>query len=333
MKTLGDYLLEQPHVEKQLLFSWIKQILVQLQAKEQIGELPDNITPFHIKLRESKAVIVDELETMDVSSYSLMDRFVSKQGQDNRIYSFGKTIQFLFAKTHLTPKLTWREGLHFRKIISKCLTNNSKKQYRRFSEINLDFPHRKKYIIGTLLALGLTFGIIGASYTWQNVKAEKMETEYLELGVSYFLLQKDYKKSKELFELVERKGIGAYFVEVSSYMAGESSYTDFEMEIILNEMIRMLEVQEGVKEKACIVRAYEKVDTPNARRQIKVMTKDVLEEIPWGETRKEMREILANVYFREGEYEKALREYQALLVESEYEEMEKTIKNIKKKTW
>ena len=114
-------------------------------------------------------------------------------------------------------------------------------------------------------------------------------------------------------------------------MAGENSCTDLETEIILNEMTKMSDVQGNVDAKACIIRAYEKVDTPNARRQIKGIVKEVLIEISWKETRKEMREILANVHMREGEYEHALQEYRALLIESEYEKIDKKILDIKKR--
>lgn len=332
LKTLGEYVLQHPNIEKQMLLKWMQQILVQLQAMEQIRKLPDTITPFHIMIRENMTVVLADLEEDKIPSYSVLERFVPGDGQKSSVYSFGKTIQFLLAKTSLTPRLTRREEFHFQKIISKCLTNKSKNQYQKFSEIELNIPRRKKYIIGVMLVLVLILAQTGKYYVKQDKVTTEKEQEYFELGVSYFLLLADYEKSEELFEKVKSKSVGLYFGEMSSYMAGTSEHTDLEMELMLNEAAKLLEVQEGVKEKACLVRVYEKVDTPNARRTIEKLVTEALEDVPWNETRKEMRKILANVYLREGEYEKALREYQTLLTESEYEEMCKIIKNIKKKT-
>lgn len=332
LKTLGEYVLEHPEVEKQVLMKWMQQILVQLQAMEQIRELPDTITPFHIMIRENTAVVQVDLEEEKIPSYSVLGKFVPSEGQNSSVYSFGKTMQFLLAKTKLVPRLTRRQEFHFQKIISKCLTNKSKKQYRKFSEIELNFPKRKKCIIAIVLGVILVFGKTGMYYMKQEQITADKEQEYFEQGVSCFLFNEDYEKSKELFEKVQSKSIGLYFAEMSSYMAETSECTDLEMEIILNEAAKLLEVQEGVEEKACLVRTYEKVDTPNARRKIETLVTEAFEDIPWNETRREMREILANVYLREGEYEKALREYQTLLTESEYEEICKIIKNLKKKT-
>ena len=113
---------------------------------------------------------------------------------------------------------------------------------------------------------------------------------------------------------------------------GESGYSDFEMELVLNEAGKLLEVQQGWKEQACLVRVYEKVDTPNSRKQIEEIVNEMIKEIPYTEIREEMRGILANVYLREGEYENALREYRALYVESRCEEIQKTLREIEKKT-
>lgn len=332
LKTLGKYVLQHPRVEKKVLFSWMQQILAQLQAMEQIKIIPDTITPFQVVIQENRTVILADLEKVENTSYSVLEKFFPDQGQNSSIYSFGKTLQFLLAKAELTPKMTWREELHFRSIISKCLTNKSKKQYRKFSEIKLSFSRRKKYIIGIALILSLVLVHIGTYDVEQETIIKEKEQEYFELGVSYFLLHKNYEKSEELFEKVESKRIGEYFREISSYMAGTSQYTDLEMEIILNEAIKLSDVQEGVEERVCLLWAYEKVDTPNARKQVKNLAEDVLDELLWNEVKKEVRGILANIYLREGEYANALREYRVLLTESEYEEISKTIENIKKKT-
>ena len=86
------------------------------------------------------------------------------------------------------------------------------------------------------------------------------------------------------------------------------------------------------QKKASVVIAYEKVDTPNARKQIRQLAKEVVNESTNGQVKKRMREILANVYLREGEYENAMREYRTLLAETDYQEICKTIDEIEKKT-
>lgn len=329
-KTLGEYVLQNPCIEKRQLFSWITQILVQLQAIELLEGVPNSVTPFHMTVRGNQTVVIGEKNSTDYSS--VLKKFLPDEGQNSSIYSFGKTIQFLLAKSDLTPKLTRREETRFKKIISKCLTNNSKKQYQRFSDISIHFPKRKIFLSG--IAIAFVLGVIQMNIYYVGQNAEKMEEEqlYFDMGVSSFLILQDYKASKELFDKIENQELAFYFREMASYMEGTSEYTDFEMELVLNEVVKLAEEQMKVSEKACLVRVYEKVNTPNARKQIAILGEKVLEEVSWNETRREVREILANVYLREGEYEKALREYEILLKESDYEEVCKIIKDLKKKT-
>ena len=117
LKTLGEYVLQHPNVEKQMLLKWMQQILVQLQAMEQIRELPDTITPFHIMIRENMTAVLADLEENEIPSYSILEKFLPGNGQNSSVYSFGKTIQFLLAKTNLAPRLTRREEFQFQKII------------------------------------------------------------------------------------------------------------------------------------------------------------------------------------------------------------------------
>ena len=81
-----------------------------------------------------------------------------------------------------------------------------------------------------------------------------------------------------------------------------------------------------------MVRVYEKVDTPNARKQIQKLVKEILNDNTYHIIQEEMRQILARTYMREGEYENALREYKVILEESGYEKVYVTIEEIKKRT-
>lgn len=332
MKTLGEYILEHPLIEKEQLFLWIKQILSQLQAREQIGKIPDIITPFDILLRKNKTVLLTNQRESGRRKCFGIDKFIPRKEQNGSIYSFGKTLQFLFAKTELSPQMTKQEEAQFQKIISKCLTSKSKKKYQNFSEITVNFPPKKKkvYIRIILYLLAICVGVF-LSPDRKLSRAEEQKS--LELGISYFLLEEDYAKSETIFEQVESKQIAVVLKEMASYMAGNSSCTDLEMEITLNEAVKMLEVQQNWKYKASIIMTYEKVDTPNARKQIRQYVKDVVEESDCGLIKKKMREILANVYLREGEYKNAMREYRTLLVESDYQEICKTLEEIQKKTY
>ena len=342
-EILGEYILRYPYIEKKQLFAWFFQLLKQLQELEKVNGISDYrfLTPFYIVLKEDQTIALLNLKAganqkcvERMTTYSFINRFYPPSGGYNDIYSFGKTMQFLLAKTNLTPKLTWKEELGLQNIISKCLTEKSKKQYQSFYDIAMDFPihkkkQRKKLMKAGMIAV-LFFVVIWKCYhnTEDAPIIQEEEKNYLELGIAYFLILEDYEKSRELFEKVKHIEAASYYEKMCSYMLGDNKDTVEEMEQILEKFSEFWSGNLGVEEKCCLVRVYSKMDSEYARKQLLELGRDIIEELEWDEMEEEAREIVAGVYSKEGNHKKALEHYEILLRQRHGAELYHTMSNL-----
>lgn len=343
-EILGEYILRYPYVEKKQLFAWFFQLLKQLEGLEKVNGISSYrfLTPFYIVLKEDQTLALLNLKAKTnqkcverMSAHSFMNQFYPPNGAYNDIYSFGKTIQFLLAKTNLTPKLTWSEELELQSIISKCLTEKSKKQYQSFQDIAMDFPihkkkkRRKKLVKAGIIAATL-FLLIWKGYhnLAKNPITEQEEKNYLELGIACFLILEDYEKSRDLFEEAEHIALSQYYRKMCSYMLGDNDYTTNEMENLLREFSELSGKNLSTEGKGCLMRVYSKMDSEYAREQLLELGNDILENFNWEEMEEEAREIVAGVYLKEGENEKALEHYEMLLKQRHKEELYSTMSNL-----
>lgn len=355
-KALGIHIIRQVNIEKEHFFAWMMQILNQIDfvisARNILSDGKDSppngkntpycrqITPYHIILKSDNTVALLNTETKvnqkylsKVSEYPVIKKFQPDIETDNYFYSFGKTLQFLLAKSNLSPELTYGEERKLQKIISKCLTENPRKQYRSFADIASDFPthqqkqnkrkSKRKFVkrfIGLAGALALVFSWGLAFYLGST---KNMDNEaYYELGLSYFVMA-DYEKSLEMFVKAGNSKNLEYYRETAAYMYGTSQYTDAEMERILRKLAEDKN-EFRPEEKSCLIRVYNKIDTNYAREQVIKLGKEIVEDSEWSENKNEIREILASVYQREGQYEEALQQYEELLKNQYGEELYKT---------
>ncbi len=342
-EILGEYLLRYPYIEKKQLFAWFFQLLKQLQELEKVNGISDYrfLTPFSIVLKADQTIALLNLKAganlkcvEGMTKYSFMNRFYPPSGSYNDIYSFGKTMQFLLAKTNLTPRLTWREELGLQSIISKCLTEKSKKQYQSFYDIAMDFPIHKKKQGKKLIKAGmiavLFLGVIWRSY--HNMEdapiTKEEEKNHLEIGIAYFLILEDYEKSRELFEDIKYLEPAPYYEKMCSYMLGDKNYTVKEMEQILQEFSQLWDGNLGIEEKSCLMRVYSKMDSEYARKQLLDLGEDIIEELEWDEMGEEVREIVAGAYSKDGDHKKALEHYEMLLCERHGAELYHTMSNL-----
>jgi len=340
-EILGEYILRYPCIEKKQLFAWILQLISQLEGLERVKGISDYrfLTPFYIVLQSDQTIALLNLKAG--SNQKLLDRMSANPGMNlfyppngtyNDIYSFGKTIQFLLAKTSLTPKLTWREEITLQSIISKCLSEKSKKRYQNFIDIASDFPilkekkQRKKIIKAGAIAVFILSIIWKGYYNMaDNPITEQEEEAYLKLGIAYFFLLEDYEKSRELFKNVEHIKLSQYYQELCSFMLGESDNTTAEMEELLQEFNELAGDNLGMEEMCCLIRVYSKMDSDYARKQLVELGGDVIENSSWEEMKNEAREIVAGIYLKEGEYEKALGQYEVLLRQQHRRELYITV--------
>ena len=342
-EILGEYILRYPYIEKKQLFAWFFQLLKQLQELEKVNGISDYrfLTPFYIVLKADQTIALLNLKAganqkcvERMTTYSFINRFYPPSGGYNDIYSFGKTMQFLLAKTNLTPKLTWKEELGLQNIISKCLTEKSKKQYQSFYDIAMDFPiHKKKQRI-KVMKFGMTavFLFVVIWKCFHNIEStpitKEEEKNYLELGIAYFLILEDYEKGRELFEDAKHLQVAPYYEKMCSYMLGDTKDTVEELEQILEEFSELWNGNLGVEEKCCLVRVYSKMDSEYARKQLLELGGDIIEEVEWDEMEEEAREIVAGVYSKEGNHKKALEHYEILLRQRHGAELYHTMSNL-----
>lgn len=151
-EILGEYLLRCPKVEKQVLFQWMSQLLEQLKCIERIQGIIDYryLTPFYIVLKSDQTISLlnfkaklNQKSVHRVSMYPLLRQFYPENGTYSDTYAFGKTLQFLLAKTEINPRLTRKEIYKLQTIISKCLSPISIKNQIRFADIFFDFSAKK----------------------------------------------------------------------------------------------------------------------------------------------------------------------------------------------
>lgn len=340
-QILAEYVRIHPDIEKEKLFLWIRQIVKQLEYIHEVKRVKEYryVTPFCMVVKNDQTIAFLDLNAK--SNESILDFlnkemirksfFPSKELYDD-FYSLGKTIQFLLAQTCLTPALTRKEEAKFKKIVSKCLSGNSKKGYQNFSDIVLQFPQTKNkkillFIRIILLILAVTAGrwsikmqIRNSDNSFQEgTVTNGEEIPFFEIGMAYFLKLEDYERSKQMFKRVKDKnGISKYYEEMCSYMLGESKKTKSEMEELLKTLEKQTAEESNADYMRSILKVYMKINTDYADKMVMKLGEKLLMMEDWKredighETEQELRKALASVYEKKGVYDKALEQYKCL---------------------
>lgn len=355
---LPEYIERSEKLEKEKLFSYLHQMIKQLGYLQEVREVRTCCysIPFCMIIKAS-----GELVLLDINAKS-NQYLVSQLGRENvrrcffktgdsynTVFPIGKTIQYILAKANVVPKLTSREEYKLKKIISKCLSDNSKKQYQKISEILYDLPKlekkrepkRKKgsWFFPIIFVSGVSFVIGGMNLILQRgkkeelpVKLEKEESvDFLEIGMMYFLEMENYKKSKEMFaRSKDQEWLSKQYVELSDYMMGESERSEEEMEELLSEI--EMEIEEEINGKRILFRVWSKMQTETALEQKIRFGKILLEEqSEWLEDdvekkiENEIRTIMAEAYEKSGEKELALEQYKMIKEWNKSEEIYRSI--------
>lgn len=146
-EILGNYIIQNPNIQKEKFFSWMIQLTRDMEAIQMTRGLPEYrfLNPFCIVIKEDGTLAllnlkekVNQQRVDKLFEDSVMKMFLPEDGTYSDIYSFGKTMQFILAKTNISPKLSREEEKKLSKIILWCLTDNSKIKYQNFQEIITD---------------------------------------------------------------------------------------------------------------------------------------------------------------------------------------------------
>lgn len=157
-KTIVKWLKYHPDIPKEQLYIWIREIIRQLEAFHKCRGNPiyQYLNPYSIIVTKDNHLYLLDLGSgnqekilRQMQRKGIRESFLApdnlyyqRASMADDIYGFGKTLQYILASSVIEPRLTRREEAKFQKIISKCLNQNSNKNYQNVSELSEYFPKR-----------------------------------------------------------------------------------------------------------------------------------------------------------------------------------------------
>lgn len=161
-KPLIYWLKYHPDIPKELLYNWIREIIQSLDNFHQSQGNPSYqyVNPYSVIVSEEQKLFLLDVGSRkhDDMLHLMRRRYVREHflSPDNQyyqkvsmredIYGLGKTLQYIMASVEVVPPLSRWEERRFQKIISKCLSQTSKKSYQSIREISEHFPKRKEKV-------------------------------------------------------------------------------------------------------------------------------------------------------------------------------------------
>ncbi len=304
-ESLNSYIEKESNIKKDKLFEWMIQIVNEMIYLEKSKEIEKYsfLMPFSIVIKEDGKIALLNLKVK--TNQKRVDQILEKQAfhiffpEDstyNDIYSFGKTLQYILARTNFHPYLTKKEEKIIQKIVSKCLNKNPKKTYHSFGEILLTISKLNKKrgriykvfwgIVIVLSSIILLYGIF-------FFKREDQYTDkYLSEGIDYFVTLNNYGKSEELFIKSKKHPLSKYYREMAVYMQGNSSLEENDMEKLLEEFEAINKENLGYEEKYCMLKVYNEIKTKTAAKNVIRLAEDMLDDPEWYRNEQELRGIL-----------------------------------------
>lgn len=304
-RTLNEYITQGNEIEKDRMLYWIIQIAKELSYVERTTCLSEYryVLPFCILIRQNQEIALLNLKSKanqrrleKVMSNPSISQFFPEDGSFADIYSFGKTVQYIFACAELYPKLSRIEERKIKKIISKCLTKDSKKSYQSFEDILIDLSNLKKkrfpILVIILIVLSILIGTVWiVKSTFLSSVPENQKT-YIEAGLTYFIDLNDYEKSEEMFSKAKDLPLAEYYKEMALYMQDKSTFSEQEMEKLLWNLETKIEEEITYEQKYCLLKVYDKIDTKNAMKNVVRLSEEILKSPDWYRNEKEIKEIL-----------------------------------------
>lgn len=301
--TLYNWINQNGRLDKAKLQTWLQEILRQLVLFHKQHENPDYqfLNPYNIIITGKDNIMLRSVEEAERNVDRFVEKYFTSQSemQNQDVYCFGKTIQFIMAHVRCEPYLTKKEEYKLLKIVRKCLSLDSKSQYENIQEIQKNFVKEKrnkdksfhvrfpeKWKVVPAVFIVIVAGIL----IWQkinqipveNVDAvgeaveniKESETEYFDIGLSYFLELCNYEKSRECFRKVEMDEVKAkYYVVLTEFMMKDS--VDVEKSLQILKSLVAQEEKKDIRELLILIRTYALLDSEEAYQTIIELAKDV----------------------------------------------------------
>ncbi|MBO5461525.1 MAG: hypothetical protein J5983_07010 [Ruminococcus sp.] len=211
-------------MERKMLIDWMVQLLHQLQCYQRChnGRNYRYVNPYSVLIaRDGKILLLDlEAESNEFVMKNMQKRAMRRHfvrpvlnimnNSDNilDIYGYGKTVQFMLANTKVEPALTRYQGNRLEKMINKCLSEETKKQYEDLRQIEKDlfFISETKERQGRQkILLSVATGFLAVMMVCALFVIHSLKTEQKELQVQLWKLEQQ-EKAKEEEVLQENNG-------------------------------------------------------------------------------------------------------------------------------
>lgn len=278
---LSTYLQKDKSMSKKNFLQLVSNIAKELEGLEKSSatEYIPYLTPFHIVVKEDQSVaFLKQTEKYNEKIEKFVDAFLPADGSMNYFYSYGRILQFILAKIKLRPRMSKLQEYRIRRIISKCMEVKSQKRFHSSKELVA--------CLGNVKKRRKTFVISGIIIV----------TAVLGISVS------------QRMELQESIELDAYH-QLQAFMEGKMEKSGAEIENILaiyeneNESL-------GLAEREWLINVCYRMNTDYSRQLLMKHGEILMKELS------AKRELLANLYLDNGELEKAIKEYEILIVES-----------------
>ena len=176
-ELLIDRIRRCPEVEKEEVFGWIRQLAQQLERfhRCQSGQCYRYVNPYSVMItRDDQILLLD----LDAESNAFVLKNMQKRAMRNHFvkpllhirentrlfadfYGFGKTVQFMMASTIPDPPLTHGETRKLYRVTEKCLSEDPKRVYQEFGQIQRDLPVvRNPDVRRKMRVLAMSAGIV-----------------------------------------------------------------------------------------------------------------------------------------------------------------------------
>lgn len=152
------YLRDNTQLEKQVLFEWFRQIAGEVgkYQRSRHGQNYRCLTPYSIVVTEEGELLLlnpdadeNEFAMKKMQQKAVRRHFIrpAAQGSNGKnypadLYGYGKILQFLLAYTDQIPELTKTEERKLERIIERC-TEGVRRPYDKISQVIRDLPEEK----------------------------------------------------------------------------------------------------------------------------------------------------------------------------------------------
>lgn len=349
-------------IPKETLFYWVREILEMLDHFHKSRGEPyyQYMNPYSIIIdRDGRLHLLDLGSAQQSHLVHLMQKrpirehFLSPENQYYQkpslaedIYGLGKTIQYILAMEEISPPLTKKEEKKFRRAISRCFTQNSKKRFQTVQNVAEHLPKlkraekkpKKSYIILIVLCILILIAGIRMKKFPSESKTEKIdlankESEddvtqkdpemWIDMGFFYFLESEEYQKAEECFaELGKKKGYGKDLAFLCKWMLEPSKYKNEKVKEHLKKMKNHSPIDVDERYYIALLKGLVQIadeELLEDKIEVGLISLDYLKEQKDEEAELEVTEILASSYEEKGDLEDARGYYEKMLEKEEDE--------------